>query len=59
MLGLVGYLRVQEWGKLGSVHTHEINVVRTSFRMLEEFSILQAFEYRRKTWTKGNLKILS
>ena len=27
--------------------------------MLGEFLILQAFEYRRKTWTKGNLRILS
>jgi len=29
------------------------------FRMLGEFLILQVFEYRRKTWTKGNLRILS
>ena len=27
--------------------------------MLGELLILQAFEYRRKTWTKGNLRILS
>ena len=27
--------------------------------MLGELLILQAFEYRRKTWTEGNLRILS
>ena len=40
-------------------HLSDKLVRRGFFRMLGEFLILQAFEYRRKTQTKGNLRILS